>query len=261
MVTLVCIRGDTAMSAIYTCGRMHKSHKRKCCDPRARAKAMTITVYKIMREELSDFACERWCSRLNAELGPGTFMSSCKVDADLGGVEAPRVWVPSKPKITMAFLDEFARLSNAEASPCTHKYVGSTSAVSKFLAKNAVERLRHEKGIEWLRLSGELTNAQLEDPVKMMHALSRVAFDLLVYVHARATELKQQSDAEVMIELHSADQTLVGRAMRGCGVVVCEKGREVFARAVAVVRDTLLSQESNDKSHAETPSRPLPIQA
>ena len=261
-MTWVCIRGDTAMSTLYTCGRMHKSHKRKRCDPHtSRAGTVAIAVYKIMREELSVSACERWCSRLNAELGPGTFSSSCKVDAEQRGVEVPRVWVPSKPKITMAFLDEFALVGNAEASLYTHKHVGSASAVSKFLAKNAVERLRQRKGLEWLRLSGELTNAQLDDPLRMTHALSRVAFDLLVYVHARAMELKQQSDADVMIELHTSDQTLVGKAMRGCGIVLCENGREVFARAVALVRDALLSQESHDDGRAETPSRQLPIQA
>ena len=66
-----------------------------------------------------------------------------------------------------------------------------------------------------------------------------MAFDLLVYVHARALELKHQDAADVMIELHSSDQTLVGKAMRGCGVVFCEKGREVFARAVTIVRDAM----------------------
>ena len=70
---------------------------------------MAIAVYNIMREELSDSACERWCSRLNATLGPGTFMSSSKVEADQGCVEVPRVWVPAKPKITMAFLDKYMK--------------------------------------------------------------------------------------------------------------------------------------------------------
>ena len=55
---------------------MHKQRKLKLCSPGARAKAMADAVYKIMQEELSESACERWCSRLNTELGPGCFLSS-----------------------------------------------------------------------------------------------------------------------------------------------------------------------------------------
>ena len=35
----------------------------------------------------------------------------------------------------------------------------------------------------------------------------------------------------------------VGRAMRGCGVVYCEAGRAIFARAIALVRDALIENE------------------
>jgi hypothetical protein len=76
--------------------------------------------------------------------------------------------------------------------------------------------------------------------VKLSQALSRVAFDLLVYVHARASELKRNEETAAVLELHSADQTLVGRAMRGCGVVFCEAGREIFERSVASVREALV---------------------
>ena len=58
-------------------------------------------------------------------------------------------------------------------------------------------------------------------------------------VHARALELKQESDVSAVIELHSSDQTLVGKALRGCGVVFCEKGRELFASAVTTVQDAM----------------------
>ena len=51
--------------------------------------------------------------------------------------------------------------------------------------------------------------------------------------------MKHQDNADMLIELHSSDQTLVGKAMRGCGVVFCEKGREIFARAVKRVRDAM----------------------
>ena len=65
----------------------------------------------------------------------------------------------------------------------------------------------------------------------------------LVYVHARAVELRHDDEMEAILELHSSDQTLVGRALRGCGVVVCEKGREAFARAVELVRDAMVARK------------------
>ena len=198
-----------------------------------------------MLEELSDSACERWCSRLNAELGSGTF----KPEDTLKQQEVtavPNVWVPSKPKVTLALLDEFVHASSAIVEKSNQIRVGSDTAISKLLARHAVERLREDKGPGWLRTCGELTAAQLDDPLKLTHALSRVAFDLLVYVHARALELKRQEEADVMIELHSSDQTLVGKAMRGCGVVYCERGREIFARAVKLVRDVMQPSRVDD---------------
>jgi hypothetical protein len=52
-------------------------------------------------------------------------------------------------------------------------------------------------------------------------------------------------DPDAVLELHSSDQTLMGRSMRGCGVVVCEKGRATFARAVALVRDTMVARKGS----------------
>ena len=226
------------MSSIYTCGRMHKRRKLKLCSPGARVKAVADAVYKIMKEELSQTTCERWCSRLNAELGPGCFKSSDETE-EARCTTVPRVWVPSKPKITLALLSEFKHASEAKTSQAKQTRVGSDSVISKVLARHAVDRLRQGKGFDWLQASDELTVAQLEDPVKLTHALSRAAFDLLVYVHARALELKRKEGANVMIELHSSDQTLVGKAMRGCGVVYCEKGRKIFARAAKLVREAM----------------------
>ena len=51
--------------------------------------------------------------------------------------------------------------------------------------------MREDKGSEWLRACGELRDAQLEDPTKLSQVLSRVAFDLLVYLHARAIEFQR----------------------------------------------------------------------
>ena len=226
------------MSVLYTCGRMHKPNKSKDCSANAKAKKLAATVYKIMREELSESACERWCSRLDAELGRGTFESTGEATESTGR-PVPQVWVPPKSKITLALLDEFERASKAIRSDDQRARLGSDTAISKLLARHVVEQLCRDKGSDWLRGTGELTSAQLDDPVKLSQALSRVAFDLLVYVHARASELKRNEETAAVLELHSADQTLVGRAMRGCGVVFCEAGREIFERSVASVREAL----------------------
>ena len=85
--------------------------------------------------------------------------------------------------------------------------------------------------------------------MKLTQTLSRVVFDLLVYVHARALELKQSDHEDAMMELHSSDQTLVGRATRGCGVVLCEKGRDIFAKAVALVHDGMLLSTESGSPH------------
>ena len=89
--------------------------------------------------------------------------------------------MPSKPKITLALLSEFKHASEAKTSQAKQTRVGSDSVISKVLARHAVDRLRQDKGLDWLQASNELTVAQLEDPVKLTHALSRAAFDLLVY--------------------------------------------------------------------------------
>ena len=104
---------------------------------------------------------------------------------------------------------------------------------------HTVERLRREKGFEWLQACGELSIGQLDDPVKLNQALSRVAFDLLVYLHARAEELRREDEIDAVLELHSSDQALVGRSTRGCGLVHCEAGRAILSRAATLVREGL----------------------
>ena len=50
---------------------------------------------------------------------------------------------------------------------------------------------------------------------------------------------KIRSNPASVIELHSSDQTLVGKGLRGCGVVFCEKGQELFASAVTSVHNAM----------------------
>ena len=92
---------------LYTCGRVHKPHKLKLKPHSANANAVIDAVHKIMQEELSQAARERWCSRLDAELGKGTFGPTQTLD--VATVAVLRVWMPAKPKLALALLDEFLK--------------------------------------------------------------------------------------------------------------------------------------------------------
>ena len=243
------------MSSVYTCGRMHKKVRKPWLHAESnssRANAVINAVAKVMRHELSGYACERWNSQLNAELGSGTFGGHVEEDSSGDGdgeadvlVRAPpavpKAWAPAKPKLSSALLDQLACATENPEVGSPRVSVGSTGAISKILARRAVERLREEKGPEWLEASGELSTAQLKDRVKLTQVLSRVAFELIVYVHARAAEMRKDDVGRVLLELHSSDQTLTGKGMRGCGVVLCESGRVYFGRAIAHVREELTS--------------------
>ena len=119
--------------------------------------------------------------------------------------------------------------------------VGTKGEISKVLARRVVESMCKGKGREWLEACGELGMDVLDSPTKLSLTLSRTAFELFVYVHARAHELQSEKGPTGMLQLHSSDQTLVGRGMRGCGLVYCRDGREALARSIELVRDTLLS--------------------
>ena len=74
-----------------------------------------------------------------------------------------------------------------------------------------------------------------DDNAKLTQVLSRVAFDLIVYVHARANEIMRETGEDILIELHSSDQSTGGKAMRGCGIVFCDAGRAIVARVLGFV--------------------------
>eukprot|EP00966_Prymnesium_polylepis_P044983 1042242-Prymnesium_polylepis.1 len=124
-----------------------------------------------MQDELSKAACERWCSRLNAELGGGTFGVGGVQEPDPNVVAVPRLWVPAKPKLTLGLLDEFSRASTKETPP--QASLGSESTISKVLSRHVVEEFRKDKGDAWLAQSGELSVAQIDDHTKLNQALSR----------------------------------------------------------------------------------------
>ena len=116
-------------SKLYTCGRMHKARRKPTLlhAQSARTNAVIGAVTRLMKEELGEVACTRWCSRLNTDLGCETFGEARVVDGGSSGdgdgetdgwpagpaLPVPRAWVPSKPKIAMALLDQLARTSES----------------------------------------------------------------------------------------------------------------------------------------------------
>eukprot|EP00966_Prymnesium_polylepis_P283611 6552422-Prymnesium_polylepis.3 len=190
--------------------------------PSSNVKTVVNAVYKLMQEELSRSACEQWCSILNAELGNGGFGPSCgTLDAEPEVVAVPRTWVPAKPKLVLALLDELVNDHADPLTPPAKKSIGTGGSISKLLARHAIERLRCNKGVEWLEASGELTSDQLNNVARLNQTLSRVAFDLLVYVHARAVELQREDGASVVLALHSSSETIVGRALLRVAAASC----------------------------------------
>lgn len=204
-----------------------------------KAKEVIDAVTKVMNDELSPSACERWRSCLNAELGMETFKAFEEgSESDISQPPSvPRVWVPSKPKLTMALLDQLEQDIDDALAP--QACVGAPGSLRKVIARLAVDRVRIAKGESWLAESGELRNAQLEDDAKLTQVLSKVAFSLIVFVHASANQLVKEEGLECLIELHSSEQSLGGKALRGCGIVYCETGGEVVKRALQLVRGGL----------------------
>ena len=96
--------------SLYMVGRIQKPRLKstKCT---TNAKAVIDAVAKVLSDELSPAACERWRARLNAELGVDAFQAAVDgSDSDSAQrLSVPRVWVPSKPKITWAACAEQCR--------------------------------------------------------------------------------------------------------------------------------------------------------
>ena len=233
------------MNTIYISGRNQKQRKRNTNTPvSARAKSVIDAVTKTMREELSEAAWTRWCSRVNSYIGSNAFDPSGN-EADAGDIVAPvpQVWCPSKPKLALALLNELDRSDMSESatnSPTMSPCVGTERHITKVLARRIIESMREDKGLEWLEACGELTDAQLKDPAKLSQTLGRVAFDVFVFMHARAIEIQREQGADdAVIALHSSDQTLTGKALRGCGVVCCADGRGILARAITMMKESL----------------------
>ena len=112
--------------------------------------------------------------------------------------------------------------------------LGADGGLEKLLTRRVVAWLQERKP-ELLQAGGELCDAKLVDKVRLEKTLSRITYDAIQYVHNRATAALE-NDGEVVLELQSADQTLAGKPLRGCGLVYCGRGRLLFEQAVTEAR-------------------------
>ena len=222
--------------AVYTCGRMHKP-ARKAKLNAAKANALLGRLHDILK--LERITSEEIVSLLQSELRKKIANISQTMKPNVSS-RVPSLWLPSKPKLTLALINVLTSAHDTDAS-LVHPCAGA-NGLTKLLARQMVATMLDRKGEDWLKECGELTVAQLESPVKTSHTLSRAAFDMIVYVHARAEEIRQKDGADVVLELQSSDETLSGREMRGCGVVYCNKGRAIFAAACEGFREALQSK-------------------
>ena len=229
-------RGDMS---IFTGGKIKKQRlKPAACT--IKAQAVVDAVSKVMSDELSSAACERWRSRVNVELGFEVFRADVEEpesDASAENPCVPRVWVPSKPKLTLALLDQIEQEVDGALAP--QACVGAEGSIRKIVARLAVDRMRTAKGESWLVDCGELAAEQRNNEAKLLQVLSKVAFSLIVYVHARGNDLVKEEGQDCLIALHNSEQSLGGRGMRGCGIVYCDAGGAMVKRALQLVRNGL----------------------
>lgn len=179
------------MKGVYTCGRMHKP-ARKAKLGAVKSNALLEKFFCIMK---LDTTTREIVSMLQDELLSAKFESEAMNSKFTTRV--PLLWSPSKPNVTMALIDVLTNghdTDDAHMLPCA-----GSSGVTKLLTRHMVETMLQTKGIDWLKQCGELTSAQLESPTRTNRTLSRVAFDLIVYVHARAEEIRQIEGGELYL--------------------------------------------------------------
>ena len=209
------------------------------------ASELVAAVVAVMKSELSATAADRWRALLDTELRQTVFTSPLAIRMlPTTAPRSPKNTVPTvlpvtRPKLTAAVLEAFASDDVlADGQPVRLSIAGCLGAdggLEKLLTRRVVTWLQERKP-ELLQAGDELCDAKLSDKIRLEKTLSRIAYDAIQYVHARATAACEDA-ADVVLELQSADQTLAGKPLRGCGLVYCRRGRLLFEQAVAKARD------------------------
>lgn len=214
------------------------------------ASELVAAVATVMKSELSATASDRWRVLLDAELRQPVFSSPLAVRMLACAVPrtpekaVPAVLPVTRPKLTAAVLEAFVSDNLlADGQPVRLSVagcIGADGGLEKLLTRRVVSWL-HAYRSELLKAGGELCDSKLGDKVRLEKTLSRITYDAIQYVHARAAAACEDA-ADVVLELQSSDQTLAGKPLRGCGLAYCSKGRALFEKAVAEARVGLVCQ-------------------
>ena len=216
------------------------------------ASELVSAVVAVMKAELSSTAAERWRTLLDAELHRSIFRSPLAIrmldsKPPRSSVRAVSTVMPvSRPKLTAAVLEAFvstAALADGRPVCLSAGCIGADGGLEKLLTRRVVSWITEFK-VELLQPGGELSGEKLGDKARLEKTLSRIAYDVLQFVHARASATLDDSDA--VLELQSADQTLAGKPLRGCGLVYCRRGRALLERVVEEARVGLQAARGAD---------------
>jgi hypothetical protein len=227
-------------SSLYS---THAARPRK----RPASGALVRAVNKVLKAELSASSIERWHGMLDEQLGEAVF----KDTPDPTRIALPcKVWCPTKPRVARLLAQ--ALTSKELLSDGAHVCVTAPMALgsqqgtmAKIIARRVVDLVIAKHSGE-LKECGELrTNLFDENSEKQLAAaMARHATDVLTYIAARAKEMVGEGESAI-IEMQTVDQTLHGRATRGSGLVVCEKGMALVEKAAA--------RMLTDTTHIESP--------
>jgi len=228
-------------SSLYS---THAARPRK----RLPSNVLVRAVKKVLKAELSASAVARWHDLLDDQLGEAVFTDT----AEPMRLALPlvKVWCPTKPRVARLLAQA---LTSKEALPDGNPVtvtapmaLGSQQGtMAKIIARRVVD-LVIAKHADELKSCGELRAALFEENAEkhLAASMARHATDVLTYVAARAKELVGDGECAI-IEMQTVDQMLHGRATRGSGLVVCEKGMALVERAAAGML--------NDTTHIEPP--------
>ena len=184
----------------------------------------------------------RWQDQLDDELGEAIFnQASDTPPRSASDSHHNKVWCPTKPYIA----ELLARVLKSndqlvDGMPVTIQApiaLGSTRRLAKIVSRRLTE-LTIAKYKDELRSSGEIRSELfVESAEKQLAAsMARHATDILGYI-ATCANNNAGSEADVVIEMQTVDQTLAGRETRGSGLVVCERGLELVYSVVDAILD------------------------
>ena len=212
----------------------------------------------VMYTELGSEAISRWRKRLAAELDQAV----ARVAPPRSHAIASAALPTARPRLTIAVLDAMrsseALSDGGQVRVSFDCCVGVEGGVTKILARRVADFLRQRRAGDVLCAGGEISVETLSDTARLAKTLSRTIQETFAHVHAAAEAVRGEGDEVAVLELHSAEQTLAGKSLRGCGLVFCPKGQRLVECALGKARAELESLLSSSANREEEPASPIP---